>query len=122
MKDHAAFNKADLSRIYGEHPDCWLGSGKAQDWHHIFSRGERFGERRIASDGRKMFGSVLNAAPLGRLPHDRCPILHHPGMEMALYSLARLRVQNAVIAGDYEYTDNDREFMAFIDKRLQNPI
>lgn len=117
MRDHAECDKLALLRIHGENPYCFLGSGNAQDWHHILSRGNRFGFKLNAPE-RKLFSSVFNIAPLGRYPHQLCPILHDPNMELALLAHARKIVNNAVIAGRYELTEIDKGFSLFLEERV----
>lgn len=106
--DHANFDKDELEFIYGHTPLCFISPmEKAQDFHHIFGRG---GKR----EDRFIFSSVLNAAPLSRNIHDRCPLLNTKGFRQALYDHAFKHVSYAVAKGNYAYTDTDLLFMAWV--------
>ncbi len=115
--DPAQPDKKVLNDIYGDHPHCFLGSGPAHDFHHIFGRGNEFGAK-VESPSRVLFSSVYNIAPLGRMPHDTCSIKNDPNMRLALFKHAKRMVDNAILSGHYEITQTDREFLVFMELQL----
>lgn len=118
--DPADFDRSELESVWTLFPLCILTGGKADDWHHVFGRGQEFGAYK-SNPKREIFSSVLNAAPVNRKDHDTRN-LKDPALRLQLYDKILAMVMLAVHEGRYMFTDNDMLFMAFVERYRQNPF
>jgi hypothetical protein len=109
IKDKAAFDRDALMAIYGESPSCFIcPTYRAQHYHHNFKR--QAGDK----DTREIMSSVFNAVPLSADIHTHCPFLSNPSFQGVLLSHSIRHVNHAVAKGYYAVTQNDIEFLNWV--------
>lgn len=102
MSDLASFNKIQLLNIWGMYPRCLL-SGRREhvEFHHAMGRGGKY--------NRKIHSSIFNAVPLDHDIHAFAP-LHDTDLQSFFLTAVSKHVMTAVVIGNYELTESDREF------------
>lgn len=113
MSDTASFNPEHVDLVWSSPQRCPF----TQEWHHtdrhhILGRGGKH--------NRKMMSSIYNCIPLQ-------PRLHasgwhrHPYFTALCLVIAKTKVQDAIIRGNYQPTDNDASFLEYTEQwHLQN--
>lgn len=103
MSDSAAFNRADIFRVWdNQYPAC-LNCGKiACDLDHLYGRGGKY--------ERELHSSMFNANPTCRECHNPA-IIHTTEKRAELQKKIYNQVMDAFTEGRYELIDIDRAFL-----------
>ena len=103
MTDPAAFAGKDVEAVWGSPIHCVLtGIWQFCDQQHIMGRGGKY--------DRDIHSSIFNMIPLNRDIH-KGSYRDHPLMRVLFLNIARSKIHEAEMRGEYECTDNDRDFL-----------
>lgn len=109
--DPALFRPADIDAVYGPERICFQTAKRPTfqepvDAHHILGRGK--------TGDRSIFSSIFNLAWLRRDIHEG-PLRDAYDQRQVYLRVAKQHGMNAVGRGDYELTEIDHAFLAYVD-------
>ena len=115
MTDPAAFRPEDIQAVYGDRPKSWFtGLWQFLDPAHILGRGEDFGFKKDHPD-RIYMSSIYNFCPLDRDIHKH-GARDHRFIRAYQLEMAKEKVQEKIVAGEYVQTYIDLGFLILSDK------